>query len=165
MIDRTRLSRSTPPGDPEEWPIADHQAVQALIYAANARKEDHPIDRVTLAAGTLGLPPRHWLTLYTLAAFHGMFPLRGGLYFAEDATAFLENATADDLRDPWMVELAHRLVRDLEEALAVLAEGTPDDLTDRQLRAWVGRLAIEGAAWEVIAEMRASRAGRRRHNR
>ena len=99
MIDPKSLSRSKPEGGPNTWPVADYNALVALVRAAAERDEEHVVDRVVDAGITLGLPPRHWLPQALLTFSYGKFPLYGGRSWAEDADTFLSVAGIEDLRD------------------------------------------------------------------
>ena len=79
MIDKAKLSRSGPTCRANEWPLADRDAIVALVEASAERPEPHVVDRVTAAAGELGVRPRHRPVVETLAGVFGKFPLRGGL--------------------------------------------------------------------------------------
>jgi len=103
------LSPRKPPGHPNDWPIGDYNGYVALVEAAENRDERHPVDRVTLAAGELGLHPRHWLVLEVLAGTYRKFPIHGGYFYAETAEVFLARATERDLQDRETVEWALRL--------------------------------------------------------
>ena len=111
MIDGRRLSRARPAGHPSDWPIGDHQALLALLTAADLRREDHVVDRVTEAAAELGLDRRHWLVRDVLAFVFGKFPILEGRFYSEDAEAFFRSATPGDLHDREAVEWAKRLLR------------------------------------------------------
>lgn len=111
MTEHIKLSRRRPAGHVNNWPIGDYNGFVALVQAAVARTEDHPVERVSFAAKELGIHHRHWLVLAVLAGTYQKFPLCGGHFFAEDAEVFLRMATTHDLEDREMADWARRLAR------------------------------------------------------
>lgn len=119
-----RLSRRKPPGNVNHWPIGDYHGYIVLVEAAEDRDEDHPVDRVTLAAKALGLHPRHWLVFEVLTGTYRKFPMHGGrCCYAENAETFLKRAPSADLLDRETVEFACRLVEMPDHGPALLSAG------------------------------------------
>lgn len=113
MIDRKRLSRTKPAGHPNVWPYEDYKAYVDLLFRAEAHMRAHgedEIEAVTGAARDLGLPYNHWLVQELLMGTYGMFPIYGGVLYAETPEAFLRSAPRADLYDDerreWAIKLA-----------------------------------------------------------